>query len=384
MIAPVVHRVESHDLKAQYLAIKSEVDAAVERVLASGEFERGEELWQFEEEAAAYCGAAHAIGVGSGEAALFLALRALGVGPGDEVVTVPNTDISTVAAISHTGARPILVDVDERTHCIDVAAAEAACTSATKAIIAVHLYGLPAELDRLVPAARARGVAVVEDAALAWGAELDGRRVGGIGDVGCFSFAPHKILGAYGDGGLVVTQDAEIARVVKLLGGYGEPFRESMQGPDGTFTLLAEGYHSHLDVLQAAVLRVKLRHVDRWIAARRRLASVYDESFAGTGVRPSISPAGAKPVYRSYVVRVPQRDRVRALLAEKGIETLLLYIPPLHLQPVYESLGHRRGSFPVAELLSDELLCLPLYPELSDDVVREVAAATIDAVERVA
>ena len=379
-----VHRVESHDLKAQYLSIKPEIDAAIAEVLAGGEFERGDELWSFEEEAAAYFGAAHAIGVGSGEAALFLALRALGIGPGDEVVTVPNTDISTVAAISHTGARPVLVDVDPQTHCIDVDAAGAACTPRTRAIIAVHLYGLPAALDRLVPAAQERGVAVVEDAALAWGAELDGRRVGGIGDIGCFSFAPHKILGAYGDGGLVVTQDAELARNVRLLGGYGEPFRESMQGPDGRFTLLAEGYHSHLDLLQAAVLRVKLKHVDRWIAARRRLASVYDEEFAGTEVQSSVPQPGAKHVYRSYVVRVPNRDRVRALLAEDGIETLLLYIPPLHLQPVYESLGHRRGAFPVAERLSDELLCLPLYPELSDDVVREIAVATIDAAVRAA
>ena len=383
MIAPALLRVESHDLKAQYLAIRAEVNEAITNVLHAGEFERGEELWRFEEEAAAYCGAAHGIGVGSGEAALFLALRALQVGPGDEVITVPNTDISTVAAISHTGARPVLVDVAEQTHCIDVDAAEAALTPRTKAIIAVHLYGLPADLVRLVPAAHAHGVAVVEDAALAWGAELDGRRVGGIGDIGCFSFAPHKILGAYGDGGLVVTQDADLARSARLLGGYGEPFRESMQGPDGTFTLLVEGYHSHLDLLQAAVLRVKLRHVDRWIAARRRLASVYDEAFAGTPIRPSVAPAGTTHVYRSYVVRVPQRDRVRALLAEKGVETLLLYIPPLHLQPVYESLDLRAGSFPVAERLADELLCLPLYPELSDDIVRQVAAATIDAVERV-
>jgi dTDP-4-amino-4,6-dideoxygalactose transaminase len=383
VIAPAVVRVESHDLKAQYVSIKAEIDEAITTVLHAGEFERGEELWRFEEEAATYCGAAHAVGVGSGEAALFLALRALEIGPGDEVVTVPNTDISTVAAISHTGARPVFVDVDEQTHCIDVSAAEAALTPRTKAIVAVHLYGLPADLGRLVPAAHARGVAVVEDAALAWGAELDGRRVGAIGDVGCFSFAPHKILGAYGDGGLVVTQSADIARAVRLLGGYGEPFRESMQGPDGRFTLLAEGYHSHLDLLQAAVLRVKLRHVGRWIEARRRLASVYDEAFAGTPVRPSIPPSDATHVYRSYVVRVPERDRVRALLAEQGVETLLLYVPPLHLQPVYESLGRCRGSFPVAERLADELLCLPLYPELPDDIVREVAAATIDAVQRV-
>jgi dTDP-4-amino-4,6-dideoxygalactose transaminase len=376
-------RVRSHDLRAQYSSIKDELEPAIEAVLSGGEFERGEELWRFEEEAAAYCGAEEAIGVGSGQAALFLALRALQVGPGDEVVTVPNTDISTVAAISHTGARPVFVDVDEDTHTIDVDAAVAALTTRTKAVIAVHLYGLPADLTRLVPVAHTRNVSVIEDAALAWGAEIDGRRVGAIGDIGCFSFAPHKILGAYGDGGLVVTNDADLAGGARLLGGYGEPFRESMQAPDGTFMLLAEGYHSHLDLLQAAVLRVKLRHVDGWIDARRRLASVYDQAFSGTDVRPQAAPAGVKHVYRSYVVRVPHRDRVRAALEEQGIETLLLYIPPLHLQPAYASLALARGSFPVAERLADELLCLPLYPELSDDTVRDVAAATVAAVERV-
>jgi dTDP-4-amino-4,6-dideoxygalactose transaminase len=371
-------RIANHDLRAQYDSIRDEVDAAIASVLESGEFERGEEIWQLEEECAAYCGAAHAVAVGSGAAAVFLALRALGVGPGDEVITVPNTDISTVAAISHTGAAPVLVDVEEETHNIDPDAVERALTPRTKAIVAVHLYGLSADVRRL----SSLDVALVEDAALAWGATVDGCRVGGLGRVGCFSFAPHKILGAYGDGGLVTTSDPDLARVVRLLAGYGEPFRESMAGPDGRLTLVAEGYHSHLDLLQAAVLRVKLRHVDAWIEARQARARLYDELLAGSPVRTPVVPDGTTHVYRSYVVRLPgERERVRARLAERGIETLLLYVPPLHLQPIYRSLGLGPGSFPVAESLADDLLCLPLYSELPEESVRTVADELLAAVE---
>jgi dTDP-4-amino-4,6-dideoxygalactose transaminase len=309
---------------------------------------------------------------------VFLALRALGIGPGDEVITVPNTDISTVAAISHAGATPVLVDVEEETHDIDPDAVERALTVRTKAIVAVHLYGLPADVCRL----SSLDVALVEDAALAWGATVDGRRVGGLGRVGCFSFAPHKILGAYGDGGLVTTSDPDLARAVRLLAGYGEPFREAMQGPDGRLTLVAEGYHSHLDLLQAAVLRVKLQHVDGWIEARQARARLYDELLAGSAVRTPSVPDGRTHVYRSYVVRLPgERERVRARLAERGIETLLLYVPPLHLQPIYRSLGLGPGSFPVAESLADDLLCLPLYPELPEESVRTVADELLAAVE---
>lgn len=374
--------IESHDLKAQYASLRFEIDKAIRTVLESGEFERGDELWAFEEEAAEYCDAAHAVGVGSGEAALFLALKAIGVGPGDEVVTAPNTDISTAAAISHTGARLVFADIEEDTFCLDPDAVAAALTPRTKAILPIHLYGLPADLGRLLPLAVEHGLALIEDAALAWGAKLDGRRVGALGTAGCFSFAPHKILGAYGDGGLVTTNDPELARSVRLLGGYGEPSKESMEGPDGTLTLLAEGYHSHLDLLQAAVLRVKLRHVDSWIAARQRLARVYDDAFAGTAVKTTTVPAGSSHVYRNYVVRVPQRDRVRELLGEQGVETMLAYVPPLHLQPVYEALWLGPGSFPVTERVGNELLCLPLYPELSEELVGEVASLTLAAVER--
>ena len=251
-----------------------------------------------------------------------------------------------------------------------------------KAIIAVHLYGLPANLGRLRAIADPHGIPVIEDAALACGATLDGRRVGGLGRIGCFSFAPHKILGAYGDGGMITTDDGDLAATARLLAGYGEPSPDAMTGPDGRFTLLAEGYHSHLDLLQAAVLRVKLRHLDDWIAARVARARLYDTLLAGSPVATPHVPAGMGHVYRTYVVRVPRRDRVRALLAARGITTGLHYVPPLHLQPVYRDRGLRLGAFPVAERLAEELLCLPMYPELPEDTVYRVATELRRAVAK--
>lgn len=361
------------DLSAQYESIRDEVDRAIRRVLEGGEFERGEELWELEREVGQYLDVPYAIPVGTGYAALFLALRGLGIGPGDEVITVANTDISTCSAISHCGARTVWADVEERTFNIDPAEVEELITPRTGAIIAVHLYGLPADLPRLRKLADRHGIALVEDACLAFGAAIDGRRVGSVGDVACFSFAPHKILGAYGDGGMVVTGDGKLAERIRLLSGYGEPWRAGMAGPDGRLTLVVEGYHSHLDLLQAAVLRVKLRQVDEWIDRRRSRAAIYDELLAGSDAISPHVPHGFEHVYRSYVVRVPRRDRVRNALAAEGIDTALLYLPPLHLQPVYRSHGFGSGSYPVTERLADELLCLPLYPEMTDEDVCRVA-----------
>jgi dTDP-4-amino-4,6-dideoxygalactose transaminase len=374
--------IPAHDLVAQYELIHEEVDAAIKAVLASGEFERGEELWSFEEEFAQACGAAHGIGVGTGHAALFIALRALGIGPGDEVITVANTDISTCSAIGQCGARIVFADVDEATFNADPAAVEAAITPSTAAIVAVHLYGLPADVVGLGDLARRHGLALIEDAALAFGSAVDGRPVGGLGQVGCFSFAPHKILGAYGDGGMITTNDDQLARRARLLAGYGEPWRESMTGPDGRLTILAEGYHTHLDLLQAAVLRVKLRHVEQWIEQRRAHAALYDELLVDSAVVTPAVPHGRTHVYRSYVVRVQARDAVRAELGRAGIETALLYVPPLHRQPVYEGLGYAAGSLPVTEATAGDLLCLPVYPELSEGAVRRVAGELRRAAER--
>jgi dTDP-4-amino-4,6-dideoxygalactose transaminase len=300
-------------------------------------------------------------------------LRTLGIGQGDEVITVANTDISTCSPIGQCGGQIVFADIDEATFNIDAAAVEAAITPRTAAIVAVHLYGLPADVERLSEIARRHGLALVEDAALAFGASAGGRPVGGLGVAGCFSFAPHKILGAYGDGGMITTDDDDLARRARLLAGYGEPWKESMAGPDGRLTLLAEGYHTHLDLLQAAVLRVKLRHVMKWIEQRQAIAARYDELLSGAAlVTPSV-PGDRTHVYRNYVVRVHERDTARDALRREGIETALLYVPPLHLQPVYESLGYERGSLPATERAAAELLCLPVFPELPEESVRTVA-----------
>jgi dTDP-4-amino-4,6-dideoxygalactose transaminase len=267
----------------------------------------------------------------------------------------------------------VFADIDEATFNVDPAAVEAAITPRTAAIVAVHLYGLPADVERLTEIARRHGLALVEDAALAFGASAGGRPVGGFGVAGCFSFAPHKILGAYGDGGMITTNDDDFARRARLLAGYGEPWKTSMTGPDGRLTLLAEGYHTHLDLLQAAVLRVKLRHVSRWIEQRQSNAALYDELLSGAAVVTPSVPTGRTHVYRNYVVRIQERDAVREALRREGIETALLYVPPLHLQPVYESLGYGHGSLPVTERAAAELVCLPVFPELPEHSVRTVA-----------
>jgi dTDP-4-amino-4,6-dideoxygalactose transaminase len=361
------------DLAGQYRAIKAEMDAAMQSVLESGELERGEELWELERELAQACGVSDVVAVGTGLAALFVLLRAHGIGPGDEVITVPNTDISTCSAISHTGADLRWCDVRLETYNIDPAQVAAAIGPRTRAIVAVHLYGLPAEMDALRALASDQGLLLIEDAALAFGARIGARPTGTLGDGAAFSLAPSKVLGAYGDGGFIAIDDAALAARARLIAGYGEPFREAMTGPDGLLRLEAEGYHTHLDLLQAAVVRVKLRHLPEWADRRRRIAAVYGEELAGSPVVTPAVPDGVTHSFRNYVVRVQRRDEVRAALAARGIATSLLYTSPLHLQPVYARLGHRPGAFPVAERLADELLCLPLFPELADDDARRVA-----------
>ena len=372
--------VPSSDLTAQYLDIKVEIDAAIRGVLMTGEFERHEQLWSFETEFADSCGVTHGVGVASGLAAIQLTLRALDIGPGDEVITVPNTDISTCAAITHVGARIVWADVEESTHNIDPAAVEQLITPRTKAMLAVSLYGLPANFPRLRELASRHHLWLIGDACLAFGAGIGSVPVGALADASCFSFAPTKILGAYGDGGMVVTQDRDLAERVRRLAGYGEPHRESMSGKDGRTRLLVEGFHLHLDVLQAAVLRAKLPHVRRWIVRRQRLAAEYARLLDGADVRVPTSPPGFRHVFRSYVVRVKRRDRVRKRLLERGISCSLLYTPPLHLQPAYRYMGHKRGDFPVVERLASTLICLPLYPEMTDDAVQLVAQEVRSAV----
>jgi dTDP-4-amino-4,6-dideoxygalactose transaminase len=310
-----------------------------------------------------------------------LSLKALGIGSGDEVITVPNTDIATCAAITHAGAQIVWADVDARTHNLDPEKVEQLITARTKAVLAVSLYGLPADLPRLRELADRYHLWLVGDDALAYGSTVDGIPVGALADVSCFSFAPRKVLGAYGDGGMVVTQNPEVAAKVRHLAGYGEPSRDGMADEDGRIRIQVEGYHLHLDVLQAAILRVKLPHVAAWVARRQDIAASYAALLTGRDIDLPFVPPRVTHVFRSFVVRVAHRDKVYRRLAARGIEASLLYTPPLHLQPAYRHMGHRVGDFPVVESLADSLLCLPMYPELPDESVQLVASELLGAVE---
>ena len=381
-------RVPMYDLRAEYLSMRSAIDAAIRRVLESGTLVMGPEPRAFEEDFARYCGARHAVGVGSGSAAVHLALLACGIGPGDEVITVPNTDIPTTMAISHCGASIVWVDVSPKTLNMAPDGIREKITRRTKAILAVHLFGHPADMDPIMDIARSEGLRVIEDAALAIGAIYRGRKVGTIGDAGCFSLAPTKILGATGDAGIVTTEDDDVAARVKVLRNYGHDL--GMDNQDGLvagvrlWRLIAEGFNERLDPLHAAVLRAKLPTLDDRIRQRRRTAQRYGELLDGlTLLRPYEDPA-VTHVYRTYPILVDARDRVRDHLTSRGIATQAYYTPPLHLQPVYRHLGCGAGSFPVAESIADRLVCLPIFPTMTDEQVREVAAAVRECVPSVA
>jgi dTDP-4-amino-4,6-dideoxygalactose transaminase len=357
-----------NDLRPQYAALRTEIDAAIAGVLARGWFILGPELEAFEAEFAAYCGAEHAVGVGSGTEALHLGLRACGVGRSDEVITVAHTAVPTINAISLAGAKPVFVDIDPTTYTMDPDAAAAAVTRRTRALMPVHLYGHPADMAPLQEIARRHGLRLIEDAAQAHGAEYRGARTGTLGDLAAFSFYPTKNLGAYGDAGMVVTNDPDLAARVRLLRNYGQTDRYRHQ---------IEGVNSRLDEMQAAVLRVKLRHLEGSTEARRQRAARYTARLRGVG-RPVEAP-WARHVYHLYVVRVPQRPLVQQALADAGIGTLVHYPVPAHLQPAYTSLGVQRGTLPVTERAADEILSLPHYPEMPLPQVDEVA----NAIERV-
>jgi dTDP-4-amino-4,6-dideoxygalactose transaminase len=359
------------DLPAQYRSIKREIDAAVAAVLESGQFILGPEVAAFEQEFADFCGAAHAVGVNSGTSALHLALLAAGVGPGDEVITVPNTFVATIAAIRYTGARPVLVDVDPASCNIDVRRIGPAVTGRTKAILPVHLYGQPADMDPILGVARRHRLLVIEDAAQAHGAAYRGRRVGGIGDLGCFSFYPGKNLGACGEGGIVVTNSPEYAGRIRMLRDWGQRRRYHHELP---------GYNYRLEGIQGAVLRVKLRRLEAWIDARRARARLYDRLLAERGIGPPEVMPYAGHVYHIYPVRVPHRDRVRQALHDRGVQTAIHYPVPVHLQPAYRDLGYGPGSFPNAEALAREELSLPIYPELSAEAAQRVVSELVECV----
>ena len=354
------------DLKAQHRSIRAELDAAVGSVLESGRFILGPEVQAFEREFGDYCGTRHAVGVNSGTSALHLALLAAGVGPGDEVIAPAFTFVATVAAIEYTGARAILVDVDPLTLTMDPARLEAAITTKTRALIPVHLYGQPADMDPILSIARAHGLVLVEDAAQAHGAEYRGRRVGSIGDMACFSFYPGKNLGAAGDGGALTTSNDEYAQAVRVLRDWGAPEK---------YLHVVKGFNFRLDEIQAAILRVKLRRLEAWTELRRRHARTYSTLLAGAAVARPVAARDVRHVYHIYAVRTHARDRVRSELHAAGVQAAIHYPIPVHLQPAYANLGYTRGDFPVAERAADEVLSLPMYPELTSRQIERVAGA---------
>ena len=351
------------DLKAQYQALKPEVDAAIAAVLENAEFALGPAVDAFERDFAAYVHSAYAIAVNSGTSALHVAMLAAGVGPGDEVITVPFTFVATVAAIEYTGAKPVLVDIDPEYYTMDPGALEAVITPRTKAIIPVHLFGQPADMDPIMEIARRHGVTVIEDAAQAHGAEYRGRRAGSIGDIGCFSFYPGKNLGAYGEGGAAVTSDPQHAEKMRLLRSWGERTR---------YEHSVKGFNYRMDGIQGAVLGVKLRHLDRWTEARRVHAAEYERALSGTATRVPKARPGVRHVYHVFAVRLPQRDAWRAYLNECGVQTGVHYPIPIHMQPAYGDLGYAPGDFPVAETVAREVLSLPMFAELTSTQIAQV------------
>jgi dTDP-4-amino-4,6-dideoxygalactose transaminase len=359
------------DLKAQYRQIKPEIDAAVATVIENTQFVLGPEVGCFEERFAAYCNVRHCTALNSGTSALHLALLACGIGPGDEVITVSMTFVATTAAILYCGARPVFVDVDPRTWTMDPNLLEAAITPRTKAILPVHLHGLMAEMNAIMAIARRHGLYVIEDAAQSHGAELDGRRAGSIGDIGCFSFYPGKNLGAFGEGGALVTDNADLARRVKLLRDWGQ---------EGKYRHVLPGYNYRMDTIQAAVLRVKMDHIEAWTEGRRAVASYYDRALAVAADQRPAPPANARHVYHVYAIQFADRYNVQTMLQRAGIGTGIHYPIPVHLQKAYADLGYGPGDLPVTESLASRFLSLPVYAELRP----EQAAMVVEAVHEAA
>lgn len=353
------------DLVAQYRELKSEIDAAVARVFESSQFILGKETTAFEEEFASYCDVQYAIGVNSGTSALHLALLAAGIGPGDEVITVPFTFFATVATIEYTGATPVYVDVDPRTFNIDVHQIEAVITERTRAILPVHLYGQPADMNPILDIARRHKLVVIEDVAQAHGAEYQGRRTGGIGDLGCFSFYPTKNLSAAGEAGLVTTNNPDYARTIRMLRNWGEEHR---------YYPVLKGYNYRLPGLQAAILRVKLRRLERWTEARRALAADYDRLLEEIDIVRPASIAGARHVYCLYTIQAADRDRLAGGLDAAGIKTAVHYPLPIHLMPAYTDARYKAGDFPAAETCARTVLSLPIYPHMTRSQVEQVAS----------
>ena len=357
------------DLTAQYKSIKTEVDAAVKRVIDSQHFILGPEVEAFESEVAAYCGTKYAVGVASGTDALILSLKALGIGPGDEVITPPFTFFATAEAVSIVGAKPVFVDIDPETYCINPELIEDKITKNTKAIIPVHLFGQCADMDRIVEIAKINNLKVVEDTAQAMGATYKGKQAGSMGDAGCLSFFPSKNLGGFGDGGMIITNNKKIADKIKMLRVHGSTIR---------YMHSAVGTNSRLDALQAAILRVKLKHLNKWLDDRRKVADYYNKNLGGISAPSALAPYTTLltpyvppyniHTYHLYVLRVkPSPDKLSKILNDAGIEARTYYPVSLHLQECYKNLGYKKGDFKESESASPETLAIPIYPELDTE-----------------
>ena len=354
------------DMQARLRPLREELMAAYERVLESGVFVMGPEADALEQEFAAFCGVEHAVAVNSGTAALQLALLALEIGPGDEVITVSNTFIATVEAISATGAKPVLVDVEPETYLLDATKLEAAISSRTKAVIPVHLYGLPCDMDAIRAIAQRHGLSVIEDACQAHGARYRGERAGSMGEIGCFSFYPAKNVGSVGEGGMLVTRRTDLAARARMLRSHGETRRYYHAEP---------ALNLRLSEILASAIRIQLRHASGWNEARRQVVAWYAEALAGLPMQLPLQPAKREHVFHLYVVQVEQRDSVRTALQELGIGTGIHYPVPVHQQDAYRSLGMAPGSLPVTEAAAPRLLSLPMFPEMTREHVQEVARA---------
>ncbi len=360
------------DLKVQYDAIQDEILKAVANTFSNTQFVLGKDVAAFEEEFAAYSGGKYGVAVNSGTSALHLALLAAGVGPGDEVISVACTFVATTAAIDYAGARPIYVDVNPETLNIDVSRVEAAITPRTKAIMPVHLHGQPVDLDPLVAIAKRHNLVLIEDAAQAHAAEYKGRRVGSIGDMGCFSFYPGKNLGAYGEGGIVVTNNEDYAKTLRMLRDWGQ---------EKKYHHTLKGFNYRMEGVQGAVLRVKLKYLDGWTEARRRNAAIYNRLLQGAGVQLPVAADFAHHVYHVYAVRTPKRDQLMQALNSKDIQTGIHYPIPVHLQKAYADFGYKKGDLPVTERAAEELLSLPMYPELNKEQIEIVCGAVAEAMK---
>jgi dTDP-4-amino-4,6-dideoxygalactose transaminase len=360
------------DLKSQHAVLRDEINGAIQEVIDSGAFAGGPFVARFEADFAAYCNCPHAVGVGSGTEALWLALLALGVGPGDEVITVPNTFVATAEAITYCGARPVFVDVDELTYTMDPTGLEEAITSRTKAIIPVHLFGQPADMDTILEIARKYGLFVVEDACQAHGAEYKGQNAGTLADAACFSFYPGKNLGAFGEAGAVVTNNTELQEKIRILLDHGQVRK---------YYHTMVGWNCRMDGIQAAILRIKLRHLERGNELRRSHAAYYDRALEGIDeVVTPVRAACVRHIYHIYAIRVRDRDEVMRFLAEKGIGCGIHYPVPIHLQQAYRGLGYEPGALPTAERCAKEFISLPMFPELTLAQVEMVVQGVKEAV----